>query len=67
MFNAFANIMGLMSQFKSNPMAMLTKRFNLPQNMAQDPQEILTYLVNSGQVSQEQINNVMQFKNMFQR
>lgn len=56
------NFMAILNQFKQNPMAMLSKRFNIPQNM-NDPNQIIQHLLNSGQVSQEQVNRVMQMKN----
>lgn len=56
------NFLDMYSQFMRNPIAMLSQRFNLPQNV-NDPNEILQHLVNSGQVNQQQINNVMQMRN----
>lgn len=55
----FANVL---NQFKQNPLAMLSRRFNIPQGM-NDPNQIIQHLLNSGQVSQEQVNRVMQMKN----
>ena len=52
----------MLTQFKQNPMGMLSKKYNIPQNM-NDPNEILQHLLNSGQVSQEQVNRVMKMKN----
>ncbi len=56
------NFVNMLTQFKQNPVAMLSQRFNIPQNM-NDPNEILQHLLNSGQISQEQVNKVMQMKN----
>lgn len=56
------NFLDMYSQFMKNPLAMLSQRFNLPQNV-NDPNEILQHLVNSGQVNQQQINNAMQMRN----
>lgn len=50
------NIMQMLQQFKANPTQMLAKRFNIPQNVS-DPNQIIQHLVQSGQVSQQQINN----------
>lgn len=55
-------LMQMYNQFKQNPMAMLSRRFNIPQNMS-NPQEIVQHLLNSGQVTQAQVNNVMQMRN----
>jgi len=60
------NIMQMLMQLKSNPMAVLGQRFNLPQNM-NDPNAILQHLLNTGQVSQSQVNQAMQMRNMFQK
>lgn len=60
-------IMGMINQLKANPMAMLMKKFNLPPQLSQNPQEIVQYLLNSGQVSQEQVNQAMQMKSMFMK
>ena len=55
-------MVNMISQFKQNPMSVLSQRFNIPQNMS-DPNEILQHLLNTRQVSQEQVNKVMQMKN----
>lgn len=55
-------IMQMYSQFKSNPMGMLSRRFNIPQNM-NNPQNIIQYLLNSGQITQEQVNQAVRMRN----
>lgn len=50
--NQFAQ---LYSQFRQNPLAMLSKKFNIPQNM-NDPQQIVQHLLNSNQITQAQVN-----------
>lgn len=62
--NNIAQVMQMVQQLKSNPMAMLARRFRLPQNL-QDPNDILNYLVQSGQVSQQQINSAYQAAQRF--
>lgn len=64
LFNQLNNnpMLNLVGQFKSNPMALLTKRFNLPGNIS-DPNEIINHLLRTGQVSQAQINRAMQMGN----
>lgn len=55
------NMMAMLQQFKANPMQFLMqRRFNVPQNIANDPNAIMQYLVNSGQVTQQQINQAYQ-------
>lgn len=56
------NFLTMLSQFKQNPIAALSQRFNIPQNM-NDPNQILQHLLNTNQVSQEQVNRVMQMRN----
>lgn len=50
--NQFAQ---LYLQFRQNPLAMLSKKFNIPQNM-NDPQQIVQHLLNSNQITQSQVN-----------
>ena len=58
------NIFQLYQQMMSNPMAMLTQRFNIPQDInASDPDAILNHLLSTGQVSQQQINHAMAMRN----
>lgn len=57
-----ANILQMVTQFKSNPMQALMQRYNIPQNMS-NPQEIVQHLLNTGQVTQQQVNGAMQLKN----
>lgn len=47
----------MLSQLKQNPMALLSRRFKIPQNVnMQDPNAVIEYLMNSGQVSQGMYN-----------
>ena len=58
------NIIQMANQFSQNPMAMLSQRYNIPSNInTNDPNEIIQYLLNSGQVSQAQVNQAMQMRN----
>lgn len=57
-----ANILQMITQFKSNPMQALMQRYNIPQNMS-NPQEIVQHLLNTGQVTQQQVNGAVQLKN----
>lgn len=62
-------LLGMLQQLKANPMQMLLqKRMNLPQNIStNDPQAILNHLVQTGQVSQQQLNNAYQMAQQFRR
>ena len=55
-------MMNMLRQLKANPIQFLMqRRFNIPQNISlNDPNAILNYLVSSGQISQNQINNAYQ-------
>jgi hypothetical protein len=58
------NLMQMYQQLRSNPMQILARRFNLPQNMSMaNPNSIIEYLMNTGQVSQQQINSLMGMQN----
>lgn len=62
------NIMAMLPQLKQNPMQfILQRRLNLPQGMAQDPNTILNYLMQSGQISQDQVNRAYQMAQQFRR
>lgn len=56
------NLFQLAQQFQQNPMALLRSRYNIPQNL-QDPNAIIQHLLNTGQVSQQQVNQAMQMRN----
>ena len=64
--NGMMNMMKMFQQFKSNPLQMLSRRFSIPEGI-NDPNEILQHLVNTNQVSQDQINQISQMANMFKR
>lgn len=58
------DFMNLYQQMRQNPMQMLSRRFNIPQNVdMNNPNDIIQHLLNSGQVTQNQVNQAMQVKN----
>jgi len=58
------NILSMYQQFRANPMQMLQNRFNIPQGInINDPNAIIQHLLNSGQISQEQLNSMMNMRN----
>lgn len=67
MMNNMLNMAQMIQQLKTDPVKMLSKRFNLPENAPTNPQDLLQYLLDSGQVSQQQINNAMQMRKMFMK
>ena len=57
-----ANLLQIISQFKQNPMQVLAQRYNIPQGI-NSPQDIIQHLLNTGQISQQQVNSAMQMRN----
>lgn len=58
------DLMNMFQQLQQNPMQVLSKRFNIPQNVdIRNPNDIIQHLLNSGQVSQSQVNQAMQARN----
>lgn len=58
------NIFSLYNQMMQNPMAILTQRFNIPQDInMNDPNAIIQHLLNTNQVTQEQVNHAMNMRN----
>lgn len=52
--------MSMYQQLRTNPMQMLARRFNLPQGMnMNNPNDIIQYLLNTKQISQQQLNSVV--------
>lgn len=64
----FGSMQGFMGQFQSfmqNPAQfIMQKRLNIPQSMMNNPQQAVQYLMNNGQMSQQQFN---QLQNMAKR
>ena len=66
MLGNMKDIMNFYNKFKQNPMQMLQQKFNIPQNVnVNDPNSIIQHLLNTGQVTQEQVNNAMSMRNQF--
>lgn len=62
------NPMQMLGQLKSDPIGFLIQRkFNVPANMANDPQAILNHLLQTNQVSQQQVNAAYQRMAQFRR
>ena len=56
------NMMGQFSMFMKNPMQFLMQRkINIPQQYANDPHGAVQYLLNNGQLSQDNLNQMMSF------
>ncbi len=58
------NIFQMYQQLRQNPVQMLARRFNIPSNVnINDPNSIIQYLINTGQVTQQQVNQTMTLRN----
>lgn len=60
------NIFNEFNRFQQNPMQFLTERnVNIPQEYMNNPQSAIQYLMNSGQINQQGINQIIQKARMF--
>ena len=58
--NNMNQVMQFYQQFRNNPMQMLKMRYNIPSNVnINNPSDIIQHLLNTGQVNQAQVNQVM--------
>lgn len=62
------NLLQSLQMLKTNPMQFLMqRRLNVPQNIANDPQAIINHLLQTGQISQQQVNAAYQQMGQFRR
>lgn len=62
------NIVSALQNLKQNPMQFLMQRkFNIPQNISNDPNAIIQHLMNTGQVSQQQYNRASSMARQFMK
>lgn len=58
------DVFNVFNMLRQNPMQVLATRFNIPQNInLRDPNAIVQHLLNTGQVSQQQVNQCMNMRN----
>lgn len=51
------DIRGMFNEFKQNPTQTLIKaKFKIPDSVDNNPQSIIQYLLNSGQITQQHVN-----------
>ena len=63
--NPMGNMMQMLGQLKSNPLALLQQAgFNIPANIS-GPQQIIQHLTQTGQINQAQLNQAQQMAQMF--
>ena len=59
------NVMQMFNQFKGNPLQfMIQQKFNIPSG-TNNPQDIVQHLLNSGQITQQQVNQAKQMLPQF--
>lgn len=64
MMNNLNDTMNLYQRLRNNPMDLLSAKFNIPSNIdLHNPNDIIQHLLNTGQITQSQVNNVMGMKN----
>lgn len=69
-FGSMQNMMGQFRGFMQNPMQyMMQNKLNLPQNInpMQNPQAAIQYLMNNGQMTQQQYNQLQQMAQQIQQ
>ena len=55
-------------QFATNPgQYLINKGINIPQNQAQNPDQIIQYMMNNGLLSQQQYNQAVNQRNQLQK
>lgn len=60
------NQLMMLQQIKQNPLAVLSQRFNIPQNIdTSDPNNIIQYLLNTNQITQDQVIRAAQMSAQF--
>lgn len=57
------NLFQAYQMLRSNPMQILSQRFNIPQNISNNPNDIIQHLLNTGQINQAQVNQAMSMRN----
>lgn len=62
-----ANLFQKFNRFRQNPVGeLMGMNINIPPNIQNNPEAIVNYLRNSGQMSEEQFNQMTQMANQFQ-
>lgn len=68
MNNLAGNPLQMLQALKSNPVQFLMqRRFNIPADMASDPNAILNHLLKTNQVTQQQVNAAYQQMGQFRK
>ena len=58
------DVFNLLQRLRTNPMEILSMKFNIPQNInINNPNDIIQHLLNTRQVTQTQVNEIMNLRN----
>ena len=58
------DVFNVLNQIRTNPMQVLSMKYNIPQNVnLKDPNSIIQHLLNTGQISQTQVNQCVNMRN----
>lgn len=67
-FGSMRNMMNQFQSFMGNPMQfMIQNRLNIPQNLMNNPQEAIQYLMNNGTMTQAQYNQLQNMAKQIQK
>lgn len=62
--NNISNLLSMFNKLTQNPaQTLLESGLNIPSNLTNNPQGIVQHLLNTGQISQQQVNQAMQMRN----
>lgn len=62
--NNIMNIMQMYRQLRTDPAKLLSQRFNIPSSVnINDPNSIIQHLLNTQQIQQNQVNQLMGMRN----
>lgn len=60
------SILPMLQSLMSNPLQfIMQRRFNVPQNIVNDPSAVLNHLLSTGQVNQQRVNQAYQIAQRF--
>lgn len=66
-FGSMQGFVGQLKGFMQNPMQfMMQNKLNIPNNVANDPNAVIQHLLNNGQMSQAQYNQLQQMAKQIQ-
>lgn len=62
--NNIGNLLSMFNKLTQNPaQTLIESGLNIPSNLTNNPQGIIQHLLNTNQISQQQVNQAMQMRN----